>query len=127
MVAPGNVKGANVQAPPPHGQYRQPRMKAAGAVTPTFGMPITPTMGNQTSPKLPSATQNTEVLHQTKNKLPYSPVRMGIVGFGAAFGIFYFALYTYKKQEVTAIDVARVATGTATHENTHPRNRADKK
>lgn len=63
---------------------------------------------------------STEVLNQRK-KLPASPLRMAIVGFAATFVLGYAVLYTKKKPEASALDVAKVTTGLANPEDTHPR------
>lgn len=65
--------------------------------------------------------QSTEALHQRK-KIPYCPMRMAIGGFVATFVIGYFVLYSHKKPEASAMDVAKVASGTSNPGNTHPRN-----
>ncbi|RAL37721.1 hypothetical protein DM860_000415 [Cuscuta australis] len=78
--------------------------------------------GNQASPKLPSpGQQHAGVLHQTR-KASVCPAKMAAGGLAIAATIAYFTLYSKKKPEATAIDVARVATGTGTPANTHPRN-----
>ncbi|XP_002285534.1 uncharacterized protein LOC100254214 [Vitis vinifera] len=61
-----------------------------------------------------------EVLHQ-RRKLPYSPPTMAVAGFLIAATLGYFTLYAMKKPEATAKDVAKVATGTAEPQDTHPR------
>ncbi|KAI3446739.1 hypothetical protein Pfo_003404 [Paulownia fortunei] len=120
MVAPGNVNPTGMQAPPPPGQGRHP-IKAAGVATPAIGQQGTE-VGYQGTPRTASATQHsTEVLHQ-RSKMPFCPARMAIGGFAVAALLGYLTLYTKKKPEATALDVARVATGTATPENTRPRN-----
>ncbi|KAL9687391.1 hypothetical protein QQ045_031792 [Rhodiola kirilowii] len=63
---------------------------------------------------------SSEVLSQT-SKMPYCPMRMAIGGFGAAAVIGYFVLYSKKKPEASALDVAKVASGTSNPQNTHPR------
>lgn len=67
------------------------------------------------------AAASSEVLNQT-SKMPVSPMRMAIGGFGAAVVLGYFVLYSKKKPEASALDVAKVATGTANPGNTHPRS-----
>ncbi|CAK8531873.1 unnamed protein product [Lathyrus sativus] len=64
---------------------------------------------------------STEVLHQRK-KMPFCPMRMAIGGFAAISVLGYFVLYANKKPEASALDVAKVSTGMAHPENTHPRN-----
>ncbi|XP_052190298.1 uncharacterized protein LOC127799990 [Diospyros lotus] len=61
-----------------------------------------------------------EVLHQ-RRKLPRSPTTMALGGFLIAATIGYFILYSKKKPEASAGDVAKVATGVAGPEDTHPR------
>ncbi|PSS21037.1 Protein sumv-1 like [Actinidia chinensis var. chinensis] len=71
-------------------------------------------------PKMPPPGEHTkEVLHQ-RRKLPYCPARMAIGGFAIVVTLGYFTLYSKKKPEASAADVARVATGVATPENTYP-------
>ncbi|KAF4370438.1 hypothetical protein F8388_016175 [Cannabis sativa] len=73
-----------------------------------------------TSQKVATAGQNsTEALHQ-RSKLPYCPMRMALGGFAIAMTLGYFTLYSKKKPEATALDVAKVATGTSSPENTRP-------
>ncbi|KAJ7979602.1 putative Transmembrane protein [Quillaja saponaria] len=79
-------------------------------------------VGGAQGMKMPSAgQQKTEVLHQRK-KLPYCPMRMAIGGFAATVVVGYFVLYSKKKPEASAMDVAKVATGFSHPDNTHPRN-----
>ncbi|EXC11816.1 hypothetical protein L484_009227 [Morus notabilis] len=66
-----------------------------------------------------SKQHSTEVLHQ-RSKMPFCPMRMAFGGFAIALTIGYFTLYTMKKPEASALDVARVATGTSHPANTHP-------
>lgn len=71
--------------------------------------------------KGPSPGQHsTEVLHQRK-KLPFCPMRMAIGGFAITATLAYFVLYSKKKPEASAVDVAKVATGVSHPDNTHPR------
>ncbi|KAL3824639.1 hypothetical protein ACJIZ3_020668 [Penstemon smallii] len=120
MVAPGNVNPTKMQAPPPPGQGRHP-IKAAGVAAPAMGHQASEG-GYQGTPRMPSGTQHsTNTLHQ-RSKLPICPARMAIGGFALVATIGYFTLYTQKKPEATALDVAKVATNTAAPENTRPRN-----
>ncbi|TKY73127.1 hypothetical protein E2542_SST01875 [Spatholobus suberectus] len=64
---------------------------------------------------------STEALHQ-RRKLPLRPMRMAIVGFAATVVIGYFVLYSHKKPEASAMDVAKVTTGMSNPENTRPHN-----
>ncbi|XP_047939060.1 uncharacterized protein LOC125186689 [Salvia hispanica] len=97
MAAPGQDSAKKVQGPPPEGGY-------------------------QGTPRPGSATQHyQEVLHQQK-KLPVCPAKAAIAGFAFMSVIGYFTLYTKKKPEATALDVAKVTSGTATPQNTRPRN-----
>ncbi|EOY29530.1 Uncharacterized protein TCM_037040 [Theobroma cacao] len=66
-----------------------------------------------------AAQHSTEVLHQTR-KGP-CPVKMAVGGFVMAATIGYFVLWSKKKPEASALDVAKVTTGVAKPENTHPR------
>ncbi|KAH7546170.1 hypothetical protein FEM48_Zijuj01G0172100 [Ziziphus jujuba var. spinosa] len=66
------------------------------------------------------AEQPREVLHQ-RRKLPYCPIKMATAGFAIVLTLGYFTLYSKKKPEASALDVAKVATGTSSPENTHPR------
>ncbi|KAK7281525.1 hypothetical protein RIF29_09602 [Crotalaria pallida] len=68
-----------------------------------------------------AAQHSTEVLHQRK-KMPMSPITMAIGGFAATFVMGYIVLYSKKKPEASAIDVAKVASGMSTPENTRPKN-----
>ncbi|KAH7853379.1 hypothetical protein Vadar_001759 [Vaccinium darrowii] len=76
----------------------------------------------EATPKMPSPGPHTkEVLHQRRS-LPFSPAKMAVGGFAIVLTLGYFTLYSKKKPEATAIDVARVTSGvSATPENTHPR------
>ncbi|KAL8471338.1 hypothetical protein ACS0TY_028847 [Phlomoides rotata] len=119
MVAPGNVNPKGAQAPPP--PLGQPRpIKTAGAGTPDVGLQ-SPEGGYQGVPRPPSATQhNTDVLHQRRN-MPGCPIKMALGGVAFIGVVWYFTLYSKKKPEATALDVAKVATGSAAPENTRPR------
>ncbi|CAA2968127.1 transmembrane [Olea europaea subsp. europaea] len=121
MEAPGNVNpgDSGVRAPPRSGQGQQ-AVKAAGVAPPIGPQRVEGTY--QATPRMPSAGHvKSEVLHQ-RSKLPFPPIRMAIGGFAVALTLGYFTLYSKKKPEATALDVAKVATGTATAKNTHPRN-----
>ncbi|KAM0000487.1 hypothetical protein Hdeb2414_s0426g00891201 [Helianthus debilis subsp. tardiflorus] len=72
------------------------------------------------SSKRPPGHNPGSVLHQRRS-LPFSTTTMAVVGFLMAAGIGYAVLYTKKKPEATALDVAKVATGVADASNTHPR------
>ncbi|KAK9698150.1 hypothetical protein RND81_08G085300 [Saponaria officinalis] len=58
-----------------------------------------------------------EVLHQRKG-LPFKVPTMALAGFAIVGIIGYGVLYSKKKSEADALDVARVATNTATPQNT---------
>lgn len=60
------------------------------------------------------------VLHQRRN-FPFSPVTMALAGLLIVGTTAYIALYAKKKPEATAVDVAKVTTGTARPEDTRPR------
>ncbi|TQD86103.1 hypothetical protein C1H46_028276 [Malus baccata] len=66
------------------------------------------------------AQHSSDILHQSKNA-PFCPMKMAIGGFAVVVTIGYFTLYSKKKPEATALDVAKVVSGTAHHVNTHPR------
>lgn len=61
-----------------------------------------------------------QVLHQTAKGAPKSPITMMLGGFVVIGSLAYFTLYSHKKPEASALDVAKVATGTANTENTRP-------
>ncbi|XP_056688020.1 uncharacterized protein [Spinacia oleracea] len=63
-----------------------------------------------------------EVLHQCR-RLPFSYTTMTIAGFAIYAIIRYTVLYSKKKSEANALDVARVATNTASPQNTDNRPR----
>lgn len=63
---------------------------------------------------------STEVLHQ-RSKVPFCPMRMAVGGFAIVVTLGYFTLYSKKKPEASAVDVAKVATGLSNQDNTHPR------
>ncbi|KAL4332718.1 hypothetical protein GQ457_07G043970 [Hibiscus cannabinus] len=60
------------------------------------------------------------VLHQTR-KLPVSMTSMTIGGVLITGAIGYSVLYSRKKREATALDVAKVTVGVADPSDTHPR------
>ena len=62
-----------------------------------------------------------EVLHQ-RRKLPYSPSTMAVAGFLITAAVGYFTLYSLKKPQASAKDVAKVAAGTAEPHETPPSN-----
>lgn len=61
----------------------------------------------------------TEVLHQ-RSKAPVCPMRMAVGGIAIVVTLGYLTLYSKKKPEASALDVAKVATGVSHQENTHP-------
>lgn len=65
------------------------------------------------------AQQSTEVLHQRK-RLGQCPLKMAITGFACIGVIGYFVLYSNKKPEASALDVAKVTTGVANSHNSSP-------
>uniref|UniRef100_A0A803MI75 Uncharacterized protein n=1 Tax=Chenopodium quinoa TaxID=63459 RepID=A0A803MI75_CHEQI len=71
--------------------------------------------GNGATKKAPG-----EALHQRRN-LPFCPLRLAIGGVAVAGIIGYSVLYSKKKPEASAVDVAKVTSGVATPDNTHPR------
>ncbi|KAL6501900.1 hypothetical protein OROGR_027033 [Orobanche gracilis] len=60
------------------------------------------------------------VLHQRRS-LPYSLATLTVAGFAVVGAMWYFTLYTKKKPEASAIDVAKVSTGLGNPEDTRPR------
>ncbi|CAN6808816.1 unnamed protein product [Brassica oleracea] len=69
-----------------------------------------------------AAKQSSEVLCQRRS-LGICPVRAAAVGFVIIGGLGYMVLYSKKKPEASAGDVAKVISGVAgTPQNTHPRN-----
>ncbi|XP_059655211.1 uncharacterized protein LOC132302397 [Cornus florida] len=75
--------------------------------------------GVEASKRPPPGHSPGEVLHQRRN-LPISPYTMALGGFLFAATIGYLTLYAKKKPEASAVDVAKVATGTAQPEDTRP-------
>ncbi|CAH1449247.1 unnamed protein product [Lactuca virosa] len=71
-------------------------------------------------PRASEAMATGQVLHQTSKGAPKSPIRMMLGGFVVIGALAYFTLYYHKKPEATALDVAKVATGTANLGNTRP-------
>ncbi|OVA01332.1 hypothetical protein BVC80_1797g15 [Macleaya cordata] len=61
-----------------------------------------------------------EVLHQRRN-IPFCPMRMAVVGVLVVSTIGYFTLYTQKKPEASAHEVAKVATSVANANTVHSR------
>ncbi|GKU87214.1 hypothetical protein SLE2022_186560 [Rubroshorea leprosula] len=66
-----------------------------------------------------AAQHSSEVLQQRK-KLTQCPMKMAVGGFAIVATIGYMVLYSKKKPEASALDVAKVASGTARPENTRP-------
>ncbi|TXG60798.1 hypothetical protein EZV62_012161 [Acer yangbiense] len=63
---------------------------------------------------------HTEVLHQRKS-LGKCPLKMAMTGVAFTGIVGYFVLYSKKKPEASALDVAKVTAGVAHPDNTHPR------
>ncbi|KAK7304818.1 hypothetical protein VNO77_42707 [Canavalia gladiata] len=82
---------------------------------------VEPGRAKMAEPEAVKRQHSTEVLHQ-RRKMPFCPMKMAIGGFAASVVIGYFVLYSHKKPEASAMDVAKVTTGMAKPENTHPRN-----
>lgn len=61
----------------------------------------------------------TEVLQQ-RSKAPFCPMRMAVGGFAIVVTLGYLTLYSKKKPEASALDMAKVATGVSHQDNTHP-------
>ena len=68
-----------------------------------------------------AAQHSTAVLHQ-RRKFSQCPMKMAIGGVAVVTTIGYFVLYTKKKPEASALDVAKVAAGVANPSDTHPRD-----
>ncbi|KAH6819228.1 hypothetical protein C2S51_002831 [Perilla frutescens var. frutescens] len=78
--------------------------------------------GYQGTPRTGEATRHTtDVLHQRK-KMGFCPAKAAIGGFAFLAAIGYLTLYSKKKPEASALDVAKVGSGTATPQNARPRN-----
>lgn len=60
------------------------------------------------------------VLHQ-RSKLPFSFTTMTVAGLLLTAAIGYSVLYTRKKPEASAVDVAKVSVGVAKPEETRPK------
>ncbi|OMO61730.1 hypothetical protein CCACVL1_23296 [Corchorus capsularis] len=67
-----------------------------------------------------AARHSSEVLHQTRKGGP-CPMKMAVGGIAIAATLGYFVLYSKKKPEASALDVAKVVSGVAKPENTRPR------
>ncbi|KAL8145309.1 hypothetical protein AgCh_003486 [Apium graveolens] len=75
-------------------------------------------------PNIPTQTQNLKHSHQAlppSTKGTSNPKMVLFGGVAVLAGIAYTILYSHKKPEATASDVAKVASGTAGPEHTHPR------
>ncbi|GFQ03539.1 hypothetical protein PHJA_002497700 [Phtheirospermum japonicum] len=70
--------------------------------------------------KRPPGSNPGGVLHQRRS-LPYRLTTITVVGSALVGAMWYFTLYTKKKPEASAIDVAKVSVGMANPEDTHPR------
>ncbi|XP_020210570.1 uncharacterized protein LOC109795463 [Cajanus cajan] len=70
--------------------------------------------------KRPPGHGATEVLHQRKS-LPYNFTTMTIAGLLITAAVGYTVLYSKKKPEASAKDVAKVSVGVANPEDTHPK------
>lgn len=72
--------------------------------------------------KQPSPGQHsTKILHQ-RSKVPFRPMSMAIGGIAIAAALGFSVLYSMKKPEASALDVAKVATGISHPEITRPRH-----
>lgn len=65
-----------------------------------------------------------DVLHQ-RGTLPKCPMKLAIGGVAAAAVLGFLTLFSKKKPEATAVDVAKVTVGIAGPENTHPRKQRE--
>ncbi|CAN8229752.1 unnamed protein product [Cochlearia groenlandica] len=72
------------------------------------------------SSKRPPGNNPGGVLHQRRN-LPYSYTTIALVGLAISGAIMYTVLYSKKKPEASATDVAKATVGAAKPEDTHPR------
>ncbi|KAK7383390.1 hypothetical protein VNO78_29069 [Psophocarpus tetragonolobus] len=70
--------------------------------------------------KRPPGHGATEVLHQRKS-LPFSYTTMAVAGLVITAAVGYTVLYSKKKPEASAADVAKVSVGVAKPEDTHPK------
>lgn len=72
--------------------------------------------------KQPSPGQHaTGILHQ-RSKPHFRPMSMAIGGLAIAATLGFFVLYSKKKPEASALDVAKVTTGISHPEITRPRH-----
>lgn len=81
-------------------------------------------MGDSKQANIPTQTQNLKHSHQTlpaSSKGTSSPKMAVFGGFAVLAAVGYTILYSHKKPEASAADVAKVASGTAGPEHTHPR------
>ncbi|KAL5703725.1 hypothetical protein ACHQM5_022246 [Ranunculus cassubicifolius] len=69
--------------------------------------------------KPPPGSPAGEVLHQRRN-MPFCPLRMAAGGFLMFATIGYFTLYSKKKAEVSALEVAKVSANVTDSQTTRP-------